>query len=44
MRYESKSHVLAEKVYKGVRLTRCLDSDRSSHEYGFKPQGIHITH
>ena len=33
-----------KKVYKGVRLTRCLDSDRSSHEYGFKPQGIHITH
>ena len=27
MRYVSISHVLAEIVYYGVRLTRCLDSD-----------------
>ena len=44
MRYVSKSHMLAEKVYSGVRLTRCLDSDWSSHEYEFKTQGVHIIH
>ena len=44
MRYESISHVLAEIVYYGVRLTRCLDSDWSSHEYGLKIQGVYITH
>ena len=27
MRYVSISHVLAEILYYGVRLTRCLDSD-----------------
>ena len=44
MRYVSISHVLAEIVYYGVRLTRCLDSDWSSHEYGLKIQGVYITH